>query len=94
MSKVRHGTNAINEVIRDDGDMDAIVYRINNTGDPSVVCGDRYTHTITHNLTRVPIGCEIIMRDDFVNMRVLDKDDRKLIVQFDTARADVTLRIW
>ena len=94
MAKVRLGTNAINGVVRDDGDMDAVVYRIQDTGDSSVVAGDRYKHTINHNLNRVPIGCQIIMSDDFANVKVIEKDRQKIIIQFDTARADVNLRIW
>ena len=92
--KIRRGTESINEEARDNGDIDGIVYRIKNTGDPSVYYKDRYRHTINHNLNREPIGCMIIQSDDFVNVKVIEKDSNKIIVQFDTARADVTLEIW
>ena len=91
---VRHTTEALRNQVRTDGDIDAVVYRIQDTGTNEEVAGDRYRHTISHNLRRVPIGCHVIMADDFVNVKVLEKDENKIIVQFDTARADVNLRIW
>jgi hypothetical protein len=90
----RHGTDIINEKPRKDGDIDAIMYQINDTGDSSVASGDRYKHTINHTLGRVPVGCQIIMTDTEINMYVLEKDDNKIIVKFNAARADVTIRIW
>jgi len=94
MPLIRHGTEAINGIVRGDGDIDAVNYRIQNTGDSSVVAGDRYKHTIHHGLKRIPIGCMVIMTDANIDFYVLEKDKDKIIVKFDTARADITLTIW
>jgi hypothetical protein len=77
-----------------DGDTDAIVVRIPNTGDASIVVGDRYVHRIDHNLGRIPVGCQIIMSDAPCGVCVISKDESGILIQFDAARVDVHLRIW
>jgi hypothetical protein len=90
---IKHAYEAIKEV-KPDGDIDAVVVKIQNTGDSGVVETDRYKHTVNHGLNRVPVGCVVIMSDDFTNVKTVDKDSQKIIVQFDKARAYVHLRIW
>lgn len=90
---MNHAREAIDKVLRD-GDFDAVVYRIRNTGDRGDPSDDRYRHTINHGLSRVPVGCQIIMCDEFLRMKIINRDKSNIIVQFDKDRADVTLRIW
>ena len=80
--------------VRVDGDIDAVVVNIPNTGFSGVVANDRYKHVINHNLKRDPIGCQIIMSNEICNVKVLDYDKNKIIIQFDVANANVNLRIW
>lgn len=87
--------NDIDTNVRYDGNFDEAIVRINDTGSSSIVPdGDRYKHTINHGLQRIPIGCQVIMSDEFTNVRVIERDKQKIIVQFDKARAFVHLRIW
>jgi hypothetical protein len=84
----------IDNNVRTDGDLDAVVVLIPDTGDSSIITDDRYRHVIRHGLRRVPVGCQVIMSDDFVNVRVLAKNDNDITVQFDRARSYVNMRIW
>lgn len=91
---VKHATELpISEIIRD-GDHDAIVVRIRDTGSSLAPVSDQYKHTIIHGLGREPIGCQIIMSDKICNIKAVDKDRNKIIVQFTAEHADVNVRVW
>ena len=80
--------------VRVDGELDAVVVKITDTGDSSVAAGDRYKHTVNHNLGRVPVGCMVQMSDGFTRVKVVSADSQKITVQFEAARLYVHLRIW
>lgn len=90
---IRHETEIL-ETTRRDGDIDAVVVKISNTGDSGAVAAERYRHTIDHNLKRLPVGAQIIWADDIVGMKVVAQSTTSITVVFDTARAQVNLRIW
>lgn len=77
-----------------DGDLDAVVVRIPDTGTRESRCKDRYRHTISHGLGRVPVGCQIIMQDAPCQVAVLSKNEQKIVIQFTEERVDVNVRIW
>jgi hypothetical protein len=77
-----------------DGDFDAVVVRVPKTGLNATVQGDRYKHAITHGLGRVPVGCQIVMKDKACDVYVISSTAATITVRFTTSGADVTLRIW
>jgi hypothetical protein len=93
MQDIKHSTVAL-KTIQKDGKIDAVVLRIESTGSSEDVEKDRYRHVINHTLDRVPIGCQIIMKSDFCDMKVVDKDTNKIIIVFNTELIDVNIRIW
>lgn len=91
---IKHLTD-ITTTPRVDGDFNAIVVQITDTGArDGVIDSDRYVHTINHGLNRVPIACQIIMKSKPVDVYVLSKDKNKIVIKFTEQRADVNLRIW
>jgi len=106
---IRHTYDA-REILTTDGDIDAVVIKIRNTGDSTVkydgakwmgpgsdettTIRENYIHTINHSLKREPVGCQVIWADEFVNVKVESQDTNNIKVVFDTARANVNLRIW
>lgn len=90
---MNHAKEIIEEV-RKDGDINAVVIRIRDTGDRSAPEVDRYRHVINHGLARVPVGCQVIKSDKMVRMKTVSSDKTNIIVQFDKDHADVNLRIW
>ena len=94
MSKsTRHATEAT-PVVRKDGDFDAVIVQISNTGASGAVEQDRYRHTITHGLGRVPVGCCIIHKDAPCDVYVLSSNENEISVKFTAAETSVNLRIW
>jgi hypothetical protein len=87
-------TREITRDVRDDGNIDAVNVKIPSTGSSGDVAQDRYRHTIIHGLNREPVGCMVIYATDYVQMKIIDNDKNKIIVQFDTAEVEVNLRIW
>lgn len=90
----KHATEIGYTNVVKDGDFDAIVYRVRDTGSSLAVVSDRYKHTIEHGLNREPVGCEIIMKDKTCDVFVVSKDSNKIVVQFTAEHADVNIRIW
>jgi hypothetical protein len=91
---VKHATEIpINDTARD-GDHDAIVYRVRDTGSSLAPVLDRYKHVIFHGLGREPIGCMVILSDKICNVKVVNKNENQIIVQFTAEHADVNVRIW
>ena len=80
--------------IDNEQNIDATVVKIPNTGDSSVVAGDRYRHRISHQLNRVPVEATVVYSDAFTQVKVISADEKEIIVQFDQPRALVHLRIW
>ena len=79
---------------RRDGDIDAVVVRIDNTGSASAVATDRYRHQIAHGLGRVPVGCQVIFKDAACDVYVLSGDANQIDVRFTAAEVAVNVRIW
>jgi len=90
---IRHSYEVI-ETQLCDGDIDAVVVRINNTGDSGAAAADRYRHVIDHNLHREPVGCLIQWKDAACDVYVADQNTNNITVVFNAARAKVNLRIW
>ena len=93
MQDTKHSTTVLNTILKD-GMIGAVVVRIENTGSSEDVEKDRYRHVIYHTLDRVPVGCQMIMKSGFCDMKVVEKDTNKIIVVFDTELIDTNLRIW
>ena len=90
---IRHLTT-ISRTAKPDGDLNAAVIQIPDTGDESVIESDRYRHTIAHGLGRVPVGCMVQLSDKDCRVKVLSSDQNKIEVQFTAEHANVNLRIW
>ena len=90
----KHATEINYTNVIKDGDFDAVVVRIRDTGSSLINTYDRYKHTITHGLNREPVGCMVIMSNKICNVKVVSKDSTKIIVQFTAEHADINLRIW
>ncbi len=56
MTNIKHSFEPI-DIATKDGDFDAVVIRIPDNG----VAGE--IKTIAHNLGRIPVGCEIILKN-------------------------------
>ena len=79
---------------RTDGQIDAVVVRIDNTGDSGAPAADRYLHLIEHNLGRNPVGCAIMWTDKDVRVYVVSQDENRISVRFTDGGATVNLEIW
>jgi len=90
--KTQHAKH-VRKTVTHDGDFDAVVISL-DTGKSSIASGDRYKHTIYHNLGREPVGAQIILSDGETNMYVVQKDATKIIVKFTAANINVNVRIW
>lgn len=90
---VMHATEATSTP-RQDGDINAVVVRVRDTGDRTSRRSDRYRHEINHGLGRVPVGCQVILSDSPVQVYVVTSDRQKIVVKFTEQRVDVNLRIW
>lgn len=91
---IKHATEIpATEAIKD-GDHDAVVFRIRDTGSSIIPPTDRYKHTIYHGLGREPVGCQVILSDKICNVMVVSRDINQITVKFDVENADVNIRIW
>lgn len=93
ISVISHERDIITTVRRD-GDLDAAVVRVDNTGSASAATEDRYRHTIVHGLGRVPVGCQVILKDKDCDVYVISSNENQITVRFTAAEASVNVRIW
>jgi hypothetical protein len=77
-----------------DGDIDAVIVQLSDTGSGAKDANARYRHIVEHSLGRVPVGCQIIMSNKFCNVKVISKNENFVDVQFDAEHAEINLRIW
>lgn len=77
-----------------DGDLGAVVVRIDNTGFASAAAEDRYRHRIIHGLGRSPVGCQVILKNKECDVYVLSSDANQIDVRFTAAEAAVNVRVW
>lgn len=84
----------ITTTVRKNGDIDAVVVRVDNTGDSGSPIADRYLHVIEHNLGREPVGCQIVWCDADVRVYVDGQDSNRISVRFTGGGATVNLEIW
>lgn len=89
-----HHAREILTTVQTDGDHDAVVVSIPNTGVAAAAAADRYRHTIVHGLGRVPIGCQVIHKDKDCDVYVVSADENQIVVKFTAAEAAVNVRIW
>lgn len=81
--------HVVDSVSRKDGETDARVFRIQNTGDADT------DYAVAHGLGRVPVGCVIQLSS--VDCRVYKGsvwDSTNAYLKFTAANADVNIRIW
>ena len=90
---VKHKTEVLKSAQKD-GDFNAVVIRLESTGDSGAVEKERYRHVLTHNLGRCPVGCQIILKSGIVDMYVLESNENDITVKFNAARIAVNIRIW
>lgn len=93
MAQVHHARE-ITTNRRTDGEFDAVVVKIDNTGSASAAAADRYRHTIAHGLGRIPVGCQVIHKDKDCDVYVASSDANQITVVFTAAEAAVNVRIW
>jgi hypothetical protein len=91
---IKHATEIPTSEVIKDGDIDAIVCKIADTGSSITPVLDRYKHVIYHGLGRDPIGCMVIYSDKICNVQVLSSDKNQITVQFTAENASVNVRIW
>jgi hypothetical protein len=84
---IHHATEVL-DIIRRDGDIDAVVYRIKDTNTTDTV------HQIQHGLGRVPVGCVVQKADADCGVYVMRENTELIEVKFTAASADVNIRIW
>lgn len=80
------------EVLKDirlDGEIDAIVYNIEDTGAADT------GYQISHNLGREPVGCIIQLKDNACDVyKGAIWNSNTIEVKFTVANANINIRIW
>lgn len=85
---MRHATEIITS-IRKDGDFDAAVLRIQDTGTADT------DYPITHSLGRTPVGVDLIKKSASCDVYAGSVWNSTVIyVKFTASNADVNIRIW
>jgi hypothetical protein len=86
--------NEITGTPRRNGDHDAIVVRIDNTGNSASPSADQYLHVIEHNLGREPVGCMVVWADGDVRVYVVGQNGNTITVRFTAGNITAHLEIW
>ena len=86
---VQHTKEVLKGVLRQDGGIDAMVIRLEDSG-----AKDK-NYPLFHGLGRVPVGCQIILKDKTCDVYKGTRWDATIIdMKFTAANADLNIRIW
>lgn len=85
---IRHAAE-IQKTIRGDGEIDAVVIKIDDTGSANT------PYQIAHGLGRVPVGCIIQLKNKDCDVYKGSVWGTNTIeVKFSSANANINMRIW
>ena len=90
---IRHLRKIATTVSRD-GDHDAVVVRIDNTGDSGAPAEERYLQTIVHGLGREPVCCRVMWADGETSVYVVRQDTNSITVKFTAPNITCNLEIF
>jgi len=88
MNDIKHTTTVLDNEWRKDGDMDAFVMRIPDTGTKNVL------YKVNNPLGRAPVGVITIKRNIDCNVLCADVDSNSITLKFTADNSDVTIRVW
>ncbi len=86
-ANIKHASEAI-DLAKKDGDFNAVIVRIPDNG----IAGE--LNVIDHNLGRIPVGCQIILKNAACDVYVVTSNENNIVVKFTVSRVDLNLRIW
>jgi hypothetical protein len=85
---MRQATEIISNEWRKDGDMEAFVMRIPDTGAKNT------PFKVSNPLGRLTVGVQTIKRNSDCNVYVTAEDSNSITFKFTADNGDVTIRVW
>lgn len=86
--RILHSREALTEQWRIDGDIDAKIIRISDTGAAET------PYYLINPLGRLPVGVQIIKKNKACDVYLITETFETLTLKFTVANCDLTLRVW